>query len=238
MSYHTKPTETPDLETIAEFTKLDDQRQPVHCQKPLTGGNCYNPLGPEHPPDGVLYMYMNKADSTGYMLCRFCKNHMDQKSTTITRQRVPTNPSFTARSLPESSSKVALANGYTLYHVDHAQIRSGTNAAQRGSLLRPPVVAAGASLQTPYSTTGASHARLASPSKQFQNGPLVGVQMLPQSPGAVGFLGYGSPSLKSHPLSARHVSSPGFVSETFTLSYTIECQRGGRKTSQVAFVHP
>ncbi|KAG9083205.1 hypothetical protein FS749_006230 [Ceratobasidium sp. UAMH 11750] len=212
MSYHTKPTETPDLETIAEFTKLDDQRQPVHCQKPLTGGNCYNPLGPEHPPDGVLYMYTNKADSTGYMLC-----------------------SFTARSLPESSSKVALANGYTLYNVDHAQIRSGTNAAQRGSLLRPPVVAAGASLQTPYSTAGASHARLASPSKQFQNGPLVGVQMLPQSPGAVGFLGYGSPSLKSHPLSARHVSLPGFVSETFTLSYTIECQRGGRKTPQVAF---
>ncbi|KAG9083878.1 hypothetical protein FRC06_004326 [Ceratobasidium sp. 370] len=186
MSYFTQPTEDPDLETVAEFTKLDDQRLPIHCQKPLTGGNCYNPLGPEHPPDGALYKYTNKADSTGYMICRFCKNHMDQKSTTITRRRVPTTPGFTARSLPESPSKVALPTGYTLYNVDHAQIRNGTNAAQRGSLLRPPVVAAGGALQTPYSTSGASRARLASPSKQFQNGPSVGVQMLPQSPGRRG----------------------------------------------------
>jgi hypothetical protein len=88
MSYSV-PSCDGDIETVAEFTELDDERQPVHCQKPLTGGRCYNPLGPENPPDGVLHLYTSKSNNTGYSICTPCKNHMDGKSTTITRRRPP-----------------------------------------------------------------------------------------------------------------------------------------------------
>ncbi|KAG9090704.1 hypothetical protein FRC06_000917 [Ceratobasidium sp. 370] len=64
--------------------------------------------------------------------------------------------------------------------------------------------------------------------------PLLGLPPLTPPPRQSGSRGFGRPGPKSLLPSSRQVST-SYVSETFTLSYTVECQRQGRKTSHVAF---
>jgi hypothetical protein len=100
-------------------------------------------------------------------------------------------------------------------------------------LLRPPVVAAGTSMQAKYSHSVRSSS---SPSKLFQSGPVTGTPTLPQSLGTNRYPGLGKDHRKSLLPSGRISSLPNYISETFTLTYNVECQHRGRKTTQVVFV--
>ncbi|KAG9095788.1 hypothetical protein FRC07_011031, partial [Ceratobasidium sp. 392] len=158
---------------------------------------------------------------------------MDQKSTTVRRPPAQSQMQSTSLHTQAKTSTAVLAKGYTLYQVANAQIKRGTNAAQRGSLLRPQVVAGRAPFYPQYSASVGSSAQLVSPSKLFQTSPRVGIPHLPQSSGAARLPRSSSPRKSSLP-SGRQVSA-SYLTETFTLSYTVECQRQGRKTSQIAF---
>ncbi|KAG9092507.1 hypothetical protein FS749_015668 [Ceratobasidium sp. UAMH 11750] len=208
MSGPAEQVQDSNLETFGEFTGMDDQHQPTQCQKPMTGGKCYKPVEAANLPDGTLYPYTSKSNNTSYMLCIWCKSHMDQKGSTVTRARTQPKVSSPSGSGLGVSSDVKLSSGYTLYNVNHAQIRSGTNAAQRGT---------GASLQAQYTPDASSSVHLTSPSKRFQGSPTVGIPMLPPSPGVSRSLGFGKPGPKS-------------------LLPSVECQRQGQKTSHVAFL--
>lgn len=102
------------VEGEAEFSNIDDERQPTSCQKPDTGGRCYNPSGANSPPGGVLHRYTSRLNQVGYMVCTPCKQHLDSKASTITRNRVVPTTSSRAPSI------AMVSNGNVVFNFFHA----------------------------------------------------------------------------------------------------------------------
>ncbi|KAG8779463.1 hypothetical protein FRC12_024224 [Ceratobasidium sp. 428] len=210
---------------IGAFSTGDTERAPIHCQKPTTGGRCYNPDGPENPPNGVLHNFTDERTKSTIPVCDFCAEYLRKKW----RIEDPVRTGSIGRSARLALPPVDFSHVATT--VDIQAIRAGTNKAQRGSIHSPPVVAVG------YQTPATARYNEGS-SSLLRGAPFVGIPALPPPPtlpSNKGRPGIGSPSKHTMGARKRQPSNLLYESETYKLAYSTECQRAGKKRSAVIF---
>ncbi|KAG8690582.1 hypothetical protein FRC09_011925 [Ceratobasidium sp. 395] len=215
------------LEYEGNFTGDDTARIPVSCQRPTVGAECKNPNGPDSPPGGNLTPWTVRKLQRMIYICDPCSTYMAQKETSVTRIRGTTS---TIGGFPLN---VALAR--TAAMVDPAAIAAGTNASQRGSILRPPVVAMRPHTfqTTPFSPVASSFASTSSPATFSQSGQSFrNPSLSPTKPSISGYSSGHSHYLARRDAQARRASAaipPSQLhDETYTLNVSVKCHDNGR----------
>ncbi|KAF8594517.1 hypothetical protein BDV93DRAFT_565339 [Ceratobasidium sp. AG-I] len=230
------------LEIEADFTGADNSRAVVSCQQPVHNAECKNPNGPDFPPGGRLYPVTNRKGKSEVLLCYPCFLYMQSKTGTITRQRPAVS------NIPNPGTSAA-SSGQVVYSVNHQAIRTGTNAAQRGDLIRPPFVATSQGSQSSGSNIipPAQFATAPLDPSQYQgpsaSDPMLAAHHAPKVTGTgyslspSGFLGSRSSRNKSRVLTPSPIVAHVPV-ETFTLTYWVKYPYGSGTTCRVAFGIP
>ncbi|KAG8699336.1 hypothetical protein FRC09_006679 [Ceratobasidium sp. 395] len=129
------------------------------------------------------------------------------------------------------------------FTINHAAIQAGTNAGQRGDIIRPPVVAlpTGTHSSTAPSSmnTFPSYHRPSSMVPPPQTGPHLNIPGISSSPFASpGYSGAHRTYLMKQSAQARRASAPGppvstpLPRESYTLRYSVKCQYGGRASAK------
>lgn len=128
------------FELIGDFSAPAEPKDHT-CQYTST---CKNPAGRKIPAGQPFFFMKSQFSDVPYLLCEFCKAHVDQKPSTKIRQ-VPKSgnmfgsPTHCKCTLFSSSTMkniklIVLTTATGFYGVDPVAIRAASSASQRGGM--------------------------------------------------------------------------------------------------------
>ncbi|KAG8791641.1 hypothetical protein FRC12_008543 [Ceratobasidium sp. 428] len=221
----------------SDFTNAENTI-PSSCERPSIGCDCKALTGENPSPPGKLCPWQVRHLQRTIWICEPCASYMAQKKTTTMTQAGSNTTALFTR-----TQAYPVPGRFT---INHAAIQAGTNAGQRGDIIRPPVVALPTgthSSAVPSSlNTFPNYHRPSSTVPPPQTGPHLNVPGISSplfaSPGYSG-------AHRTYPMKqsaqARRASAPGppvlaaSPRESYTLRYSVKCQYGGRASAKVIF---